>query len=147
MNAIVEPAQGSVLSGAAGECALSWAPPLSLPLLSVNADVGGWRHDSGLDSWPNSTFHAADGWAHNCVFDISTTLSASPDGSSPDATWVTAGDEYGSCHGSPSWCGLHSWVGVSRDGGRTFIDTAWDSLYAVDQVRGRVCAQSWVLWL
>ena len=99
--------------------------------------MGGWRHDGGVGAWPNSTFHAADGWAHNCVFDIAVTLAAAPGGGAPDATWVTAGDEYGSCHGSPSWCGLPSWIGVSRDGGRTFTDTTWDSTYAVDQVGGR----------
>ena len=43
------------------------------------------------------------------------------------------GDEYGSCHGNPSWCGLHSWVGVSRDGGVTFQDSTWDDVYAIDQ--------------
>ena len=76
---------------------------------------------------------AADGWAHNCLFSIDTTESVAASGTTPDAVWVTAGDEYGSCHGSPSWCGLHSWVGVSRDGGATFQDTSWDDVYAVDQ--------------
>lgn len=98
-------------------------------------DVGGWRHDGGVEAWPSTTFKAADGWDHNCVFDIATTLAASPDGTVPDATWVTGGDEYGSCHGSPAWCGLHSWIGVSRDGGRTFTDTTWDSTYRINQVR------------
>jgi hypothetical protein len=50
-------------------------------------------------------------------------------GNYSDALSVTAGDEYGSCHGSPPWCGIHSWVGVSRDGGLTFQDTAWDDVY------------------
>ena len=61
------------------------------------------------------------------------TLSLSPNGATVDAVWVTAGDEYGSCHGAPSWCGLHSWVGVSRDGGATFEDSTWDDAYPVDQ--------------
>ena len=108
--------------------------------------MGGWRHNAGVEAWPNVTFRAADGWDHNSVFDIQTTLAASPDGTVPDATWVTAGDEYGSCHGSPSWCGLHSWIGVSRDGGRTFVDTTWDSVYAVDQVRWAPCAFSVCTW-
>eukprot|EP00040_Diaphanoeca_grandis_P027314 m.155105 g.155105 ORF g.155105 m.155105 type:complete len:827 (+) comp30924_c0_seq6:1734-4214(+) len=101
-------------------------------LLSGAADVGGWRHDGGIATWPSATFKAADGWAHNCLFSIDSTLSLAPDGKSMDAVWVTAGDEYGSCHGSPSWCGRHSWVGVSRDGGTTFTDTTWDDTYAID---------------
>jgi hypothetical protein len=113
MNTIREPTVGHLLSGA--------------------ADVGGWLHDQGIDSWPSSTFKAADGWAHNCLFSIDFTLSLASSGTSVDTVWVTAGDEYGSCHGNPSWCGLHSWVGVSRDGGVTFQDTTWDDIYSIDQ--------------
>ena len=113
MNTIRAPAVGDLLSGA--------------------ADVGGWRHDAGPGAWPASTMKAADGWAHNCVFNIDLTLRVAPSGASADVIWVTAGDEYGSCHGAPSWCGLHSWIGFSRDGGATFADTTWDSVYAVDQ--------------
>lgn len=69
----------------------------------------------------------------NCYFDADLTLALAPSGTTADALWVTAGDEYGSCHGTPSWCGLHSYVGVSRDGGATFSDTTWDSVHAVDQ--------------
>jgi hypothetical protein len=107
------------------------APPVG-PVLSGAADVGGWAHGS-LAAYPNRTFAAADGWAHNCVFDIAPTRALAPSGATVDALWVTGGDEYGSCHGSPAWCGLHSWVGVSRDGGATFQDTNWDNVYAVDQ--------------
>jgi hypothetical protein len=107
--------------------------PAAGALLSGAADVGGWRHDQGEAAWPTATFKAADGYAHNCVYDIAHTLKLRSDGSAPDALYVTAGDEYGSCHGSPSWCGLHSWVGVSRDGGASFADTAFDSVYAVSQ--------------
>ena len=113
MNTIRDPPAGALLSGA--------------------ADVGGWRHDGGIDAYPSTTFTAADGWAHNCLFAVDYTLALAPGGASADAVWVTAGDEYGACHGEPSWCGLHSWVGVSRDGGQTFADTTWDSVYAVDQ--------------
>eukprot|EP01044_Picomonas_judraskeda_P003494 COSAG03_NODE_288_length_9356_cov_6.131224_8_plen_602_part_00 len=102
-------------------------------LLTGAADVGGWRHDKGTSTWPSATFKAADGWAHNCVFSIDATLSLSPSKASADTVWVTAGDEYGACHGSPKWCGLHSWIGVSRDGGATFEDTTWDDHYPVDQ--------------
>jgi hypothetical protein len=106
-------------------------PPAG-PIISGSADVGGFAH-AALGAYPNRTLAAADGWAHNCVFDAAATLALAPSGAAADALWVTAGDEYGSCHGAPSWCGLHSWVGVSRDGGATFQDTAWDSAYAVDQ--------------
>jgi hypothetical protein len=82
---------------------------------------------------PTSTFKAADGWDHNCIFGIDTTVTLAPNQRVVDAVWVTGGDEYGSCHGTPKWCGLHSWVGVSRDGGATFADTAWDDQYQVDQ--------------
>ena len=107
--------------------------PAAGALLSGAADVGGWRHDQGEMAWPSETFKAADGWAHNCVFDIAHTLKLRADGSAPDALYVTAGDEYGSCHGSPSWCGLHSWVGVSRDGGASFVDTLYDDAFPVSQ--------------
>lgn len=109
MNVIRAPALGYLVSGA--------------------ADDGGWVHNQGPTLYPTSTMAAADGWAHNCLFDASFTLTPSPTGTTQDALWVTAGDEYGSCHGSPSWCGLHSWVGVSRDGGATFKDTNWDNVY------------------
>lgn len=59
----------------------------------MSADVGGWRHDGGIEAWPSTTFKAADGWEHNCVFDIETTLASSLDGTVPDVTWVTGGDE------------------------------------------------------
>ena len=101
--------------------------------VSGSADVGGFVHPAGLGAYPRAALAAHDGWAHNCVFDAAFTLLPSPTQATQDALWVTAGDEYGSCHGQPSWCGLHSWVGVSRDGGATFADTAWDSVYAVDQ--------------
>jgi hypothetical protein len=108
------------------------APAVGWPV-SGSADVGGMVHSAGFGAYPPRTMAAHDGWAHNCLFDAAFTASASPSGASADALWVTAGDEYGSCHGAPSWCGLHSWVGVSRDGGATFADTAWDDVYAVDQ--------------
>lgn len=72
MNTIREPAVGNLLSGA--------------------ADVGGWMHNDGIENWPNSTFKAADGWAHNCLFSIDVTLSLAPNGASADAVWVTAGE-------------------------------------------------------
>ena len=72
MNTIREPAVGYLLSGA--------------------ADVGGWMHNDGIEHWPNSTFKAADGWAHNCLFSIDLTLSLAPNGASADAVWVTAGE-------------------------------------------------------
>ena len=106
--------------------ALGWA-------VSGSADVGGFVHAAGLQAYPKASMAAHDGWAHNCHFDAAFTLTPSPSRATQDALWVTAGDEYGSCHGQPSWCGLHSWVGVSRDGGASFEDTAWDSVYAVDQ--------------
>jgi xyloglucan-specific exo-beta-1,4-glucanase len=72
MNTIREPVVGSLLTGA--------------------ADVGGWVHDNGVNTWPSSTFKAADGWAHNCLFSIDFTLSLSPNDKSADAVWVTAGE-------------------------------------------------------
>jgi len=97
--------------------------------ISGSADVGGFLHNNGDALYPSKNLAAADGWAHNCLFDASFTLSHSPTGLTQDTLYVTAGDEYGSCHGSPSWCGLHSWVGVSRDGGASFQDTNWDNIY------------------
>lgn len=113
MNFVLAPAVGDVVSGA--------------------ADVGAWVHDEGTDSYPTSNVPSADGWSHNCYFDAAVTQLLAPGNQSADTLWITAGDEYGACHGTPSWCGLHSWVGVSRDGGKTFSDTTWDSIYSVDQ--------------
>jgi len=64
---------------------------------------------------------------------VAVTLKLRADGSAPDTIYVTAGDEYGSCHGSPSWCGLHSWVGVSRNGGATFADSVYDDAFPISQ--------------
>ena len=113
MNFVLAPAVGDVVSGA--------------------ADVGAWVHDAGTAAYPTSNVPSADGWSHNCYFDAVVTLSLAPGNATADTLWITAGDEYGACHGEPSWCGLHSWVGVSRDGGKTFADTTWDSTYPVDQ--------------
>ena len=66
-------------------------------VVTGGADVGGWRLNNGLATWPDATIKAADGWAHNCAFDASLTTKVSSSGASVDAIWVTAGDEYGSC--------------------------------------------------
>jgi xyloglucan-specific exo-beta-1,4-glucanase len=99
--------------------------PVANLTLSGVADDFGWLHDQGLDMYPSAIFPSKDD--HNCAFGSDSTLTLAPGVTPPvpAAIWLTAGDEYGATRNG--WSGLHHYVGVSNDGGKTFTETTYDA--------------------